>query len=453
MRNHTEALAEFALNLQLENLPASTLTATRQVVLDTLGCSIGAIDCEPARIALALDTTAAPGEEATVIGHRKLTGLRQAILVNGILARYLDYGDVYWKRDICHPSELVTVALAAVEARNGSGKLFMESLLASYEGQLRLCDAYSFQAIGMHAISSGGFVTPLAIGRAWGMKTSDLAHAVALNGMRHLTLFGLVKGELSMAKAVGFPLVALEAVDACRLAQAGLTGPMSILNWMFQNLPEGVESDAHGQLDVTQANYRIEAVTLKRYPVQFEIQGAVEAALDARGESSKLAPQDIAKITITTTPGAKERTADPKKYQPANRETADHSLPCCVAMAVLDGKLTAEQFEHDRWRDHDVKILMGKIDVNADAALLETHPDGRPCGVEITLHDGKALKKFIPVPLGDARRPLPPADVKSKFSELASHHMSPARIDEIIAAVGELEHLNRISELTKLLRP
>jgi 2-methylcitrate dehydratase len=54
---------------------------------------------------------------------------------------------------------------------------------------------------------------------------------------------------------------------------------------------------------------------------------------------------------VETYPGIIERVADPAKYQPQTKGTADHSLPVCLAMALLDGDVTVSQFENDRWRD------------------------------------------------------------------------------------------------------
>src|SRR5690606_18182231 len=220
--------------------------------------------------------------------------------------------------------------------------------------QLRLCDAFSFQAIGMHAASSGGLVAPLVIGRAWGMDADALGHAVALNGMRNLTLAGLVKGELSMAKAIAFPLTAVDALAACRLAQEGFTGPLGVLDWMFANQAQGLEDPSVRNMDLRFADYRTAQVSLKRFPVQFAIQGAVEAALELVGRLPCSAAECVAHAVVICAPSNQERTADPSKYRPANRETADHSMPCCVAMALLDGRLGAEQFEHGRWADADV---------------------------------------------------------------------------------------------------
>jgi 2-methylcitrate dehydratase len=452
MTTEIERLAEFALGVRLESLPASTLAALKRVVLDTLGCAIGAVGCEPARIAAWLDTLGEGGGRATMIGEAQPQALKRALLVNGILARYLDYGDVYWKRDVAHPSEVVPVALAAVEARGGSGRDFLEAVLAGYEAQLRLCDVFSFQAVGMHAVSSAGFASPLAIGRAWAMTKDEIAHAVALNGMRHLTLFGLVKGELSMAKALGFPLAAVEAVDACRLAQGGFTGPLGVIDWMFANLPQGLEEEQVRRMDLVHASYRTEQVSLKRFPVQFEIQGAVEAALELARALPAAASECVSEAVVTCAPTTRERTADPSKYRPANRETADHSMPCCVAMALLDGRLGAEQFEGGRWASDQVAALMVKVRVEADPDLGGRARRGRACRLTLKLVDGRELSAEVPVPLGDAQRPMSPEDMHRKFAELAAHCLSGERIAQIVEQVERLETLPRVDALTRLLR-
>jgi len=451
MTHTTEALAQFALDMRYDDLAPAVVTAVKRVVLDTLGCAIGAIDCEPARIAWRASPSPGAAAPATIIGARERGTLEQALLVNGILARYLDYGDVYWKRDVCHPSELVPVALACVEQRGGSGKAFIEALLAGYEAQLRLCDAYSFQAVGMHNISSVGFVAPLIIGRAWGMEAREIANAVALNGVRHLTLFGMAKGELSMAKAIAAPLACVEAVGACRLAAGGYTGPLAILDWMFGHLPEGLEDRDRKSVDVDRSSYRVERVSLKRHPVQFEIQGAVEAALELFGTLPGRASETVAAITVTMNPVSCERTADPGKYRPSTRESADHSTPCCVAMALQDGKLVPSQFERGRWADADIIALMQRVRVVGDATLDAAHPGGRPCTVALELANGTAAQRTIEIPSGDARQPMSPHEVREKFDALATSRVSASRAREIAAAVDALEHLDRIADLARLL--
>src|SRR5690606_17810086 len=117
----------------------------------------------------------------------------------------------------------------------------------------------------------------------------------------------------------------------------------------------------------------------------------------------------------------RERTADPSKYRPANRETADHSMPCCVAMALLDGRLGAEQFEGGRWASDEVAALMVKVRVETDPDLGGGPRRGRACRLKLKLVDGRELSAEVPVPLGDAQRPMSPEDTRRKFAELAAH--------------------------------
>src|SRR6185312_6518406 len=107
--------------------------------------------------------------------------------------------------------------------------------------------------------------------------------------------------------------------------------------------------------------------------------------------------------------------ADPSKFKPANRETADHSLPACVAMALADGKLTDQQFEHNRFKDADIIALLGKTKAVGSDDLNQRFPRGRPAIIEVELTDGARHRAEIDVPLGDAARPFDEKTVTAKF--------------------------------------
>jgi hypothetical protein len=120
----TEAqrLAQFAADIAFDKLPASTVAAVKRLVLDTLGCALGAIDGEPAKIAEAIAPSIAPGERgATIIGSGRRTTASGAAFVNGTQVRFLDFLDVYFTKDVCHPSENIPPAMACVEEVGGSG--------------------------------------------------------------------------------------------------------------------------------------------------------------------------------------------------------------------------------------------------------------------------------------------------------------------------------------------
>ncbi len=438
-------LAQFAQALRYEDLPPGVVDRAKLLILDALGCALGAVGCEPVNIVARAMAGGTSAVVATVIGGARKAPLEEAVLINGTLTRYLDYLDVYWREDVSHPGENIPLALACVESVGGNGRSLIESVVVGHEVQIRLCNAFSFQARGFHNASSGGFVAPLVIGKAWRLPATTLAHALALHGARHLTLFALAKGQLSMAKAMGYPLSAMEALLAVRLADNGLTGPLEAMEWLFGRLP-GSAAVPVSDLDLDPNRFRLDEVSLKSYPVQFEIQAAVECAVALHGRVGNVIAQ-VSEIVIKVNAVTRERTADPEKFAPGNRETADHSLPCCVAFALADGGVTPSQFDAQRWLDMDIRALIAKTRVEHDAELEAEFPGGRPASVQLRLCDGRELDAKTGVPRGDAKRPMSRAEVEAKFISLAQTVLGDASAQRVIALVNGIDTADTLDAL------
>src|SRR5688572_13013744 len=177
-------LVALTSRVTFDGLSPNTVAAAKRAILDALGCAIAAQGCEPARIAARV----VPKVEghATVMGEPDRSSVDRAVLLNGILVRYLDMMDVYWAKDVCHPSENVPLALACIEAARGSGKDLIETVVAAYEAQLRLTHAISFQDRSLHHVTAAGIVAPLVVGRTRKLEPEVIEHAVALGGSRQL---------------------------------------------------------------------------------------------------------------------------------------------------------------------------------------------------------------------------------------------------------------------------
>ncbi|MES3001537.1 MAG: MmgE/PrpD family protein [Pseudomonadota bacterium] len=435
-----EQLAVFAAGVRFEDMPREDVAAIKRLVLDTLGCALGAVGCEPVRLlAPMMRPPSGAQDEATLIGTGERVSLDSAILHNGALVRYLDFMDVYWARDICHPSENIPVALAAAQAGRHSGRALIEAIAVAYEAQVRLADAFSLEGIGLHHVSAAGFVAPLVLGKLWGLGVNELAHAVALGGFRHLTAAALVQGRLSMAKAVGYALPSSECVASTRLAAAGFTGPLGVLEGM------GVK-----QFDLSPGTSSAPKVSLKRFPVQFTLQSPVEAALQLR-EALRGDIDAIESLLIEVQPDAHRRTADAAKLAPSNRETADHSLPCCVAMALCDGELTSRQFDTGRWQAPDIRALMAKMRCEPSSELEQRYPGGRPARLTARTLDGKARTILVEAPLGDAKHPMNDAQLLAKFLAQAEPVLGENQAMRAARTIMELETLADVSALCALL--
>src|SRR5438093_2211234 len=148
MKTLAENLAEYAVGLKFEDLPASVVHEVKRRVIDSVGCALGAWNAEPCAVARRVASTLSADQGATLWGTRHLAPLDWAAFANGCLVRYLDYNDTYLSKEPAHPSDNIPAALAAAEAAGATGRQLITAILLAYEVQCRFCDAASLRAHG-----------------------------------------------------------------------------------------------------------------------------------------------------------------------------------------------------------------------------------------------------------------------------------------------------------------
>lgn len=443
-------LAQYAANVRYSDLPPEVLAACKRLLIDTLACGFGAVGTETATIAEETYRKAfGSGNAASIIGRSQMIAAEGAALVNGILIRDLDLNDTFFGYDPSHPSEVIPAALACCEEAQRSGKDLIEAMVVAYEADLRLNNAFSWSARGFHALSHGAFAIPLAAGKAWRMTVEQVANAVGISGSHQLTSLAINKGVISMTKSLAPAHTAMDSLFDTRLAAAGFTGPTFTIEWLTANInptQPGVSVD----LDPTR--FELTKVGLKRFPIQGSLQTSTEAAVN-------LSPQingqigDIKEVIVETYPGPIKRgIADKEKYSPETRETADHSMPVCVAMALLDGDVSATQFNQNRWKTRDVLALASKVKVTVGEAMVAKDPKGHGAAVEIRLENGRVLRETVDIPDGHASRPLSRPALEGKFRQFADPVIGEAGAKKVIALVDQLDEIEDIRTLTRELR-
>ena len=158
-------------------------------------------------------------------------------------------------------------------------------------------------------------------------------------------------GELSMWKGCAFAFASRNAIFAAQLAAAGMTGPAPLFEGemgFFQQVSGPFTLAKLG--GPSAADWMLPKTSIKFVPAEYHSQSAIAAAFELRLSSA--IPTRIREIEIATFRTAVEIIGkDPEKWRPQTRETADHSLPYCTAVALVDGKVTADQFTPERLRD------------------------------------------------------------------------------------------------------
>jgi 2-methylcitrate dehydratase len=281
------------------------------------------------------------------------------------------------------------------------------------------------------------------------LDTVRTTHAVGLAGVANIAIRQTRSGELSMWKGCAFANAARNGVFAALLAAEGMTGPAPIFegDLGFMKLLTGpFELSALGG---GSRPFMINATYIKFWPAEYHSQSAIDAALQLRPQVGDA--RNVEAIDIHTFDAAVDIIGkDPEKWRPKTRETADHSLPYCTAVALYDGEVTLAQFEPKRFTDPALLELVGKVKLHRDAGMTARYPRGIPNRITVTLKDGRQLAKEVEFPRGHADNPMTDAEVEAKFRALAEPRYGKERVQAMLKACWQLDQLKSTSELLRL---
>ncbi len=351
-----------------------------------------------------------------------------------------------------HPSDNLSAILAIAEWRNLSGSDVIAALLASYELYGRFYK-YLRPELPWDHTTSFGLSVPAVAARLLGLDAQQTANAIAISVAQSAALGVVRRGVLSHSKFLASALIAERGVEAAQLAALGVTGPMTVFEDV-RGISNGIFRSDEELDDLVSpiGVHMVEGVTIKAFPGMDTSQAAAEAAVKAAG-GLKLRASDIASIELVMNdhPMTREQIADPLRRAPHSRETADHSIHYMVAVALLDGEMTPRQFAEGRWFDPEACDLMNRMVITIDPDWTKRAPGGFPCTVKLKLKDGRVIRAEVPYAAGHARNKMGHAQVVEKFRNCVERRLSPARADEIIAAVDGLEGLPSTRELMRLL--
>ncbi len=449
----TARLSAWAADLTFDQLPDEVVHQAKRFLLDSLGCALGGRGTEDVAICLELLAQTAGEGPCAVIGTDRRVDPLWASLANALMVRALDYNDIYWQQDPCHPSDIIPAAVACAERAGGDGRDLLLGVVLGHEVEMRLCEAAlpGIRERGWHHATFTGLAAPVVAARMLGLDAPRLQHAMGISGSRTVTLGAVTAGDLTMMKNSVSPLATQAGVLAALLAEGGYTGPAHVVDGkeglvhcLGPDWDLGVLTDGLGQ------DWRITRCGMKGFPTEALTHAPISAVLDLVTKYD-LAPEQVARVRIHSLARAADILADPSKYDPRTRETADHSLPYCIAAALVDRQLTPAQFTDARINDPRVRAQLAKVEVLADAEIEAAFPALQRVRVELETVDGATLERALDYPRGDHRNPLSDRDVEQKLHALADGVLPPGQAARLVEAVWGLERGGPVSALTELL--
>jgi 2-methylcitrate dehydratase PrpD len=443
----TQVLAGYAASLDCDHIPEAVRAQCKLLLLDALACAVAGHAGEETPQVAAFATTLAPGADTSVIGgdRHSLTG---ATLLNAFLITAVTMCDAH-RATLTHVTpEVVPPALAIAERDNRSGRDLLTALAAGFEVTTRIGIGLDFPAFRRKGFHGPGILGPFgaaaAVGRLLGFDADMMARGFGLAGSQAAGTFA----------AWGTPTVkfhqcrgALSGLMAALLAQQGFVANPDFLTCPDGGLFHAYSDSGHPDRVVAGlgTHWELGEIALRLWPAAAAIQGAITALFDLLGQHD-LRPADVARVRVALGQRAFDMHGGYATYQ--GKFQAMLSTHYAMAAILHDRELTLRQFEPARTEAPELaRFAAERVSVVLDAVLT-----GPQATVEVERTDGRTIAARCEHTKGSPENPLTAAEVEAKFRLYAAPRLSAARIDGVLQAVAQLEHVGSVRDLTGLLR-
>ena len=411
------AIADYVTAFEIDS--AEAFDTARHCLMDTLGCGFLAQrfpECAKHLGPLIAGTVVPNG--ARVPGTQFELDPVKAAWDIGCIVRWLDFNDTWLAAEWGHPSDNLGGILATADYMSrlavaaGKAPLTMRDVLAAmikaHEIQGGLALENSFNRVGLDhvllvRVASTAVVTQL-LGGNHGEIVDALSHAFvdgsALRTYRHAPNAGPRKSWAAgdaTSRAVRLALLVLKG-------EIGYPSALSAPVWGFYDV---AFKGRKFQFQRPYGSYVMENVLFKiSFPAEFHAQTAVEAAV-------RLHPQvagridDIDRIVLTTHESAIRIISKTGALNnPADR---DHCLQYMTAVGLLQGDLTADDYEDEAAADPRIDRLRDLMQVEEDERYSREYhaPDKRSIAnaVQVFFKDGSNTERAaVEYPIGHRRR-------------------------------------------------
>ena len=429
-------------------------------LMDTLGCGFQALHFPACTRLLG---PVVPG--ASMPGGARVPGTRfeldpvAAAFNIGAMIRWLDFNDTWLAAEWGHPSDNLGGILALSDWLSRSalragrepltGRSLLQAMIQAHEIQGVLALENSFNRVGLDHVLLVRVASTAVVAAMLGGSLEQVVNSVsnawidggALRTYRHAPNTGSRKSWAAgdaTSRAVRLALIALTG-------EMGYPSALSAKTWGFSDV---LFKGKPLSLPRPFTSYVMENVLFKiSYPAEFHAQTAVEAAMQLHPQVQHRLDA-IERIVIETQePGVRIIDKTGPLANPADR---DHCLQYMVAIPLIFGRLTAQDYEDDVARDPRIDALRAKMQVRENLTFTEEYyaPEKRYIGnaLQVFFTDGSATPRVqVDVPIGHRRRRAEgmPALVK-KFESSVEGHFPPKQAERIKALFARPQQLDAL---------
>ena len=452
-------IADYVLDYQVQSQEA--YDTARYMLLDSLACAMLAMKFEGCvrHLGPIVPGAILPGG-ATVPGTNFELDPVQAAFNIGTQIRWLDFNDTWLAAEWGHPSDNLGAILAVAdylsrkELRDGGQPLTVRDVLtaAIKAHEIQGCYALknSFNRVGLdHVILvrlASTAVTTAMLGGGKDEVIAAVSNSWIDNGVlrtyRHAPNTGPRK---SWAAGDACRRAVTHALNAVEKQEVGYPSALTAKTWGFYDVAFGGKPF---EFERPFGSYVLENVLFKiSFPAEFHAQTAVECAMQLHPQVKGRIEQ-IERIEIQTQE-AGVRIID-KTGPLANYADRDHCLQYMVAVPLIFGRLTAEDYGDAVAADPRIDALRDRMVVSENPQFTRDYfdPAKRYIGnsVQVFFKDGSATERVsIDFPIGHRnRRPEGIPVLMAKCEAALRAHLPAGQADRIMALAADPKRLEAL---------
>ena len=445
----TKILAEFALALTYQDLPARAVTMAKQCVEDLIGVALAGSATEQGRIWHTYFSRRTDGLQAAawMPGFPGLAW-REAAALNAACGHLLDMDDVH-SGSITHLGVItIPAALAAGSAFHRSGREVIAAIAAGYEVGARVGEAVNPGAYHYWHTTGvvGALATAAAVGKLLGLDDDQYLSAFGSAGTQAAGLWEFLP-DGAMSKPLHTGKASYSGVLSAYLSQKGFTAASEILEGEkgfcramvkephLEKLTENMSTD----------KLKIDINPFKPYACCKHAHAALYAIQELR-KAHSLQSEDIAKIKLYVNDITNYLINNP---QPQTPYGGKFSIQYCSAAMLKFGEVGIAQFSEECIHNPELTDLMQRIEVIRDEAMEQLHAaDASKLAsrVEIQLQNGQTLTMQVDYPKGDPENPLTWEELCAKFMSLAVPVYGEAKALRLQNWVASLEQCSDVAQ-------
>jgi 2-methylcitrate dehydratase PrpD len=427
-------LAEFTVNLRLDQIPQTALDNARVAILDCFGVAVLAASQEIGeKLVRFAAKNAAPGS-CVIWGTSLVSSARDAALLNGTLAHGLDYDD----RNHASTYSLAA-SIAAAESSDDTGAKSLEAFVVGREVRAALDTLFSKRSSGIGPGAKGwhsnGILGPIASACAASKILGlDVDQTLAAIGLATGSCGALTRDGGTMAKPFRVGQAAATGITCALLARDGFTSDETPLEGRYGLLealgpiPDDVLISLGTNLGT---EFELERdIRIKPFASCTASHAAVEAMLRLLAKHP-IRPADVEIIETDLKPYPLVRQKPRRGYE------GRFSMPFCLAHTLVYRRLEPDDFIDERLLEPWIPELMNCTQHLPDSSVLM-----------VVLKSGARLTEAITTP-GDLKGWV---EAVAKFKASTGKLFSEDQQRTIIQSIQGIHDLSSIRSLTASLR-